>query len=73
MTDAISPEERIRRNEIRDALRNYNIIEPYPDYNNGELERIKNETYRLQRTLEGLIVVLASKNGLDFDDFVNEA
>ena len=58
---------------LREYLQNYNVIDPYHDsYSEGELERMKNQIYQLQRCVEALVILLDKKTSISGDDFMNE-
>jgi len=69
MTDEIKNPD---RNEIQRAIRDWNIVEPYMDYHQGELEQLRASITQLQYAMTTLLTHLAENNIIDWEKYCNE-
>jgi hypothetical protein len=58
--------------EAREKLEKFDIVEAYHDYHEGDLERIKNDVYQLQRAVTALVALLVAQQTIDINEYTNE-
>lgn len=63
----------LNKEQTRQYLEQYNVIKPYPDYYAGQIERLQNDIYQLQRCVEALVVLLVENKTIELEDFSNES